>query len=203
MTVKLESNLYVGPVNIFLICDTERVYCGRRGAELTQRRITFCNGHESSLYRLGQSSGTFFFRRPKDCVIRFRNHNSFWYSTITLFLIFWTWLVSAVDLCIGALVGPFMTTRIHYCDVIMGSIASQITSLTIVYLSVYSGADQRKHKSSASLAFAQGIHRRPVNSPHKGPVTRQMFPFDGVIMYHVKNKFWSQRGWKFTGTNSK
>ena len=70
----------------------------------------------------------------------------------------------------------------HYSDVIMGSIASQITSLTIVYLSVYSGADQRKRQSSASMAFVRRIHRRPVNSPHKGPVTRKMFPFDGVMM---------------------
>ena len=71
---------------------------------------------------------------------------------------------------------------LHYCDVIMNTIASQITSLTIVYLTVNSGTDQRKHQSSASLAFVRGIHRRPVNSPHKGPVTRKMFPFDDVIM---------------------
>ena len=45
-----------------------------------------------------------------------------------------------------------------------------------------SGADQRKHQSSALLAFVMGIHRWPVNSPHKGPVTRKMFPFDDVIM---------------------
>ena len=70
----------------------------------------------------------------------------------------------------------------HYGDVIMGEIASQITSLTIVYSIVYSGTDQRKHQSSASLAFVRGIHRGPVNSPHKGPVTRKMFPFDDVIM---------------------
>ena len=54
----------------------------------------------------------------------------------------------------------------HYTDVTMDSIASQITSLTIVYSAVYSGADQRKHQSSASLAFLRGIHRGPVNSPH-------------------------------------
>ena len=60
--------------------------------------------------------------------------------------------------------------------------ASQITSLTIVYSIVYSDADQRKHQSSASLAFVWGIHRGPVSSPHKGPVTRKMFPFDDVIM---------------------
>ena len=70
----------------------------------------------------------------------------------------------------------------HYNDVIMDSIASQITSLTIVYSAVYSGADQRKHQSSASLAFVRGIHRGPANSPHKWPVTRKMFPFDDVIM---------------------
>ena len=70
----------------------------------------------------------------------------------------------------------------HYGDVRMGAIASQITSLTIVYSIVYSDADQRKHQSSASLAFVRGIHRGPVNSPHKWPVTRKMFPFDDVIM---------------------
>ena len=70
----------------------------------------------------------------------------------------------------------------HYNDVIIGTMASQITSLKIVYSTVYSDADQRKHQSSASLAFVGGIHRRPVNSPHKWPVTRKMFPFDDVIM---------------------
>ena len=43
-------------------------------------------------------------------------------------------------------------------------------------------ADQRKHQSSASLADVWGIHRRQMNSPHKGPVTLKMFPFDDVIM---------------------
>ena len=64
----------------------------------------------------------------------------------------------------------------------MGVIASQITSLTIVYATVYSDADQLKHRSSASLAFVRGIHRGPVNFPHKWPVTRKMFPFDDLIM---------------------
>ena len=67
----------------------------------------------------------------------------------------------------------------------MGAIPSQITSLTIVYSIVYSDADQRKHQSSASLAFVWGIHWSPVNSPHKWPVTRKMFPFDEVIMLEV------------------
>ena len=51
-------------------------------------------------------------------------------------------------------------------------------------LTGYSGADQRKHQSSASLAFVRGIHRGPVNSLHKWPVTRKMFPFDDVIMFY-------------------
>ena len=78
---------------------------------------------------------------------------------------------------------------IHYDDVMTGAMASQITSLTIVYSTVYSDADQRKHQSSASLAIVRGIHRGPVNSPHKWPVTRKMFPFDDVIMslYTIRN----------------
>ena len=74
----------------------------------------------------------------------------------------------------------------HYNDVTMGSMASQITSLTIVYSAVYSGTEHRKHQSSASLAIVRGIHRGPVNSPHKWPVTRKMLPFDDVIMYRQK-----------------
>ena len=73
----------------------------------------------------------------------------------------------------------------HYNDVIMSAMASQITSLTIVNSTVYSGADQRKHQSSASLAFVRGIHRWPVNSPHKGPVTRKCF--------HLMASSWGDR----------
>ena len=58
----------------------------------------------------------------------------------------------------------------------MGAMASQITSPIIVYSTVHSGANQRKYQSSASLTFVRGIHRWPVNSPHKWPVTRTMFP---------------------------
>ena len=86
------------------------------------------------------------------------------------------------------------TFFIHYNNVIMSAMASQIISLTIIYSTVYSGADQRKHQSSVSLAFVWGIHPWPVNSPHKGPVTRKMFPFDDVIIsrkciwkYHLEN----------------
>ena len=65
----------------------------------------------------------------------------------------------------------------HYSDVIMGAVASQITSLVIVYSTFDSGAAQRKQQSSASLTFVRGIHRWPVNSPQKSPVTRKIFPF--------------------------
>ena len=75
-----------------------------------------------------------------------------------------------------------MPFQCHYNDIIMTAMASQITSLAVVYSIVYSDAHQRKHQSSASLAFVWGIHRWLVNSPHKGPVTRKMFPFDDVIM---------------------
>ena len=70
----------------------------------------------------------------------------------------------------------------HYSDLIMSVMASQITSLEIVYSTIYSGVDQSKHQSSASQASVREIHRSPVNSPRKGPVTRKMFPFDDVII---------------------
>ena len=83
----------------------------------------------------------------------------------------------------------------HYNDVTMSVIASQITSLGIVYSIVYSGADQRKHQSSAALAFVRRIHRGPVNSPHKRPVTRKMFPFHDVIMLFLVKFIPSTRGY--------
>ena len=90
----------------------------------------------------------------------------------------------------------FRAITFHHKDVIMGRIASQITSLTIVYSGVYLGADQRKHHSSESLAFVQGIHRGPVNSLHKWPVMWKMFPFDDVIMSTV---VWLTDSWKKFG----
>ena len=71
----------------------------------------------------------------------------------------------------------------HYSDVKMGTMASRITNLIIAYSTVYSGADQIKYQGFASLAFVRGINRWPVNSSHKWPVTRKMFPFDDVIMH--------------------
>ena len=84
----------------------------------------------------------------------------------------------------------------------MSLIASQITSLTIVYSTVYSDTDQRKYQSSASLTFVWGIHRGPVNSPHKWPVTRKMFPFDDVIMTYPWYSFISEKHPKFRVVSS-
>ena len=78
----------------------------------------------------------------------------------------------------------------------MGEIASQITSLTIVYSTVYSDTDKRKHQSSASLAFVWGIHRGPVNSPQKWPVARKMFPFDDVIIDEAAGKMFNAYSWE-------
>ena len=64
----------------------------------------------------------------------------------------------------------------------MSVMVSQITGVSRVYWTVCSGADERKHQSSVSLAFVRGIHWWPVNSLYKGPVTRNVFPFDDVIM---------------------
>ena len=58
-----------------------------------------------------------------------------------------------------SLVNSDMGCLLHYSDVIKRAMASQITSVTIVYSAVYSGADQRKHQRSASLAFVRGFHR--------------------------------------------
>ena len=82
-------------------------------------------------------------------------------------------------------VNEFAMTKIkmHHCpDDMISTMASQIIDVTSVYSTVCSGADQGKYQSSASLAFVRGIHQWPVNSPHKGPVTQKMFPFDDVII---------------------
>ena len=97
---------------------------------------------------------------------------------------------------ISSLLYPIAWRWTHYCDVIMDVMASQITSLAIVYSNVHSDVDQRKHDSSASMAFVWGIHRRTVNSTHKWPVTRKIFPFDDVIMQvnnHHLDQWWSAR----------
>ena len=70
----------------------------------------------------------------------------------------------------------------HHSDVIMRTMTSQIMCLTLVYSTVYSDTDQRKHQSSESLAFVWGIHRWLVNYSHKGPITQKLFPLDDVII---------------------
>ena len=67
-------------------------------------------------------------------------------------------------------------------NVIISAMIYRITGFLIVYATVCSGADRTKHQSSSPLAFVQGIHRWPVISPHKGPVTRKMFLFDDIVM---------------------
>ena len=76
----------------------------------------------------------------------------------------------------------------------MGTMTSQITSLAIVYSTVYSGVVQRKHQSSASLAF---VGNSPVNSQHKWPVTRKRFPFDDVVMATVVGRLPDLRRGRF------
>ena len=73
---------------------------------------------------------------------------------------------------------PFL----YYRDVIMSAVASQISSVLLVCSTVCSNAYKKKHQSFASLAFVRGIHRCPVDSLHKGPVTWKKLPFDDVIM---------------------
>ena len=85
---------------------------------------------------------------------------------------------------------PSQSRMKHYSDVIMSTMASQITSVSMVCSTVCSGTDQRKRQSSALLSFVWGIHRSPVNSPQKRPVTRKMFPFGDVIMISQTLKCW-------------
>ena len=88
-----------------------------------------------------------------------------------------------VSICLFVIVSSVLSWWLwHYSDIIMSMMASEITSLMIVYSTIYLGANQRKHQSSASLAFVRGIHRWLVISLHKGPVMWKMFPFDDVIM---------------------
>ena len=99
----------------------------------------------------------------------------------------WRWILLGVVwkrvMGVHALETQWFDSDWHYSDVKMDTMTSQITNLTIVYLTVYPSADQRKYQSYASLAFVRGIHRWPVSFTHKGPVTRKMFPFDDVTMF--------------------
>ena len=80
----------------------------------------------------------------------------------------------------------------HYCDAIMGTIASQITSLTMVYTTVYSDADQSKHQSSASLAFVRGIHRDRWIPRTKGQLRGKCFHLMTSSCYRIFSIFWGR-----------
>ena len=110
-----------------------------------------------------------------------------------------TWMVACIMMqmlpsqiiqsrCCLSIRDLLLTPQGHYSDMIMSGMVSQTTGVPIVYSIVCSGVDQRKHQSSASLAFVRGIHWWPVNSLHKGPVTWKMLPFDDVI---TRWCFWS------------
>ena len=103
----------------------------------------------------------------------------------------WSWFWWDLSIATARYAHVNVNFAFHCYDVIMSAMASQITSPAIIYSSVYSGADQRKHQSSVSLGFVRGIRRWPVNSPHKGPVTRNFFPFDEAIMSILIMWFWS------------
>ena len=79
-----------------------------------------------------------------------------------LFVIAWSAILVPYYICqltATRLIGQLPWMKSHHCDVIMGAMVPQITSLTIDNSTVYSGADQRKLQSSESLAFVRGIHR--------------------------------------------
>ena len=145
--------------------------------------------------------GVLYFHYKDKMVVR----PSYLYNGCKMRYLYWHGAVQSSE------VSGFSAITYHYNGVIMSAMASQFTSLTIVYSTVYLGADQRKHQSSAPLAFVRKIHRWPVNSPHKGPVTRKMFPFDDVIMADsawrlVQNTMKKDTSWicpcNFNPTNS-
>ena len=75
---------------------------------------------------------------------------------------------------------------VHYSDVIMSAMPSQITGVSIVCLAVCLGADQRNIKVPRHCFLLVESTGSPMDSPHKGPVTQKMFPFDDVIMHNAE-----------------
>ena len=92
------------------------------------------------------------------------------------------WVTSTDSITLYKQRNVSLSVVIAISDVIMSAMSFRITGVSIVCSAVCSGSHQIQHKRSASLAFVRGIHRWPMDSPHKGPVTRKMFPFDYVIM---------------------
>ena len=122
---------------------------------------------------------------------RYHCDNPYWLHLITKLVSNWNITYELIEqysvchpftLCPRAFCTWTQSSSQHYSDVIMVAMVSPITSLTIVYSTVYQGTDQRKHQNSSSLDFVRGYSPWPVNSPHKGSVTRKIFPFEGVII---------------------
>ena len=125
--------------------------------------------------RLSKQSRRWGFETPS-CSL-WRHSFEIWAHNITLYCNLLYWCDENIHMCISILNGTMaLQWRHNEHDCVSNHQSHQCL------LNRYLGADQRKHQSSASLAFVRGSHRRPVNSPHKGPVTRKMFPFDDVIM---------------------
>ena len=89
--------------------------------------------------------------------------------------------------------------RVHYIDAIMTTMASQITSLAVVYWIVIYAYIKKKISKLRVTGLCAGNSPGPVNSPHKGPVTQKMFPFDDVIIYAP---FWPPLGSLILGSNA-
>ena len=80
-----------------------------------------------------------------------------------------------------ALQSSIFYTRVHYSDVIKGAMTSHHPHDCLLNR-LFRRRTTNTPKLYTSLAFVRGIHRWPVNSPHKWPVTRNIFPFDDVII---------------------
>ena len=111
----------------------------------------------------------------------------FFFSSEALMMSLCTRTRAVSTLCPSLYADWNISAKLHYSDVTMSAMSSQITGNTILYSTIFSGADQRKHQSSASLAFVWWIHRWPVNSPHKGPVTGISFHL--MTSSGVENKY--------------
>ena len=115
-------------------------------------------------------------------------HNIWWFILIHNFTPFCFLVMGMLDLIYGLHFHSHKKKKKtfifrQYNDDIMIAMAFHITDVLIVFWTVCSDTDQRKHKSSRSLAFVKGKHRWTVDSPHKGPVRWKMFPFGDVIKY--------------------
>ena len=84
----------------------------------------------------------------------------------------------------------------HHNGVIMGAIESQIISLTIAYSIIFFRRRSKKTSKLRVTGLCAGNSPGTVNSPHKWPVTRKMFPFDDVIVSQTKHMDYEAFVWK-------